>query len=57
MEKIEKIQVYINTEKGKTVCICHAGNKKCHRECQRDLVSRDKFRGWKATMHRDKFGR
>ena len=57
MKDTEKIPVFIRIENGKTVCVCHAAQKKCGRPCERDTVTRDKFEGWKATMKRDHFGR
>lgn len=58
METIEKIPVYIKIINGKTVCVCHAGARKCKDpSCTRDVVTRDKFIGWRQTMGRDKFGR
>ena len=57
MQTEEKIPVYIKIIDGKTVCVCHARIKKCNRSCTRDIVTRDKFEGWKETMRRDKFGR
>lgn len=56
MECIEKIPVYIRIANGKTVCICHAGAKKCGRTCQRDKVSRDRFDEWQKAMNRNKYG-
>lgn len=41
---------------GRTVCICTARNKGCKKQCERDVVERDLFRGWDSTM-RDKYGR
>lgn len=57
MEKIEKIPVFIDYRDGKTVCICHAGRKRCKKNCIRDEVDRDKFRDWKKTMNRSRFGK
>lgn len=57
METIEKIPVFIKIAGGKTVCVCHAKNKKCKADCQREILERDKFIGWRQTMIRDKFGR
>lgn len=57
MESTEKIPVYLKIEKGKTVCVCHAGRKGCEESCQRDVVTRDKFKGWQETMRRNRFGR
>lgn len=57
MKTTEKIPVFIRIEKGKTVCICHAGSKGCKRNCPRDTVTRDKFDKWQETMCRDKYGR
>ena len=57
MEDTEKIPVYLKIINGKTVCICHAKDKGCKQNCQRDIVSRDKFEGWKNTLYRDRYGR
>lgn len=57
MESTEKIPVYVKIIKGKTVCVCHAAAKKCKGNCTRDILSRDKFAGWKGTMKRDRYGR
>ena len=57
METIEKIPVYIKIIDGKTVCVCHASAKKCKANCQREILERDKFIGWRQTMNRDIFGR
>lgn len=57
MEQAEKIPVFIKIINGKTVCICHAYDKGCREKCQRDIVSRDKFDGWKDTLYRNKYGR
>ena len=56
MTDTEKIPVYIRIEDGKTICVCHVNEKGCIRNCQRDIVSRDKFRGWQSTMRRNRFG-
>lgn len=57
MEETEKIPVYLKIVNGKTVCICHVRDKGCENNCQRDIVTRDKFDGWKNTLYRNKFGR
>jgi len=57
MECIEKIPVYINIVKGKTICICHVSAKGCNRPCPKDTVSRDRFEEWEKTMKRDKYGK
>lgn len=57
MQQKEKIPVYVRLERGRTVCICHAGRKQCDKPCERDAVMRDKFTGWENTMHRDRYGR
>lgn len=57
MEDTEKIPVFLKIVNGKTVCICHARDKGCKQNCQRDTVSRDKFDGWKSTLYRNKYGR
>lgn len=57
MESTEKIPVYIDIKKGKTVCICHANAKGCGKACSRDTVERDKFREWEKTMKRNRYGK
>jgi len=57
MEDTEKIPVFLKIINGKTVCICHAKDKGCKQNCQRDIVSRDKFDGWKNTLYRNRYGR
>lgn len=57
MNNTEKIPVFIKIIKGKTVCVCHASAKKCKCDCPRDILTRDKFAGWKGTMRRDRYGR
>ena len=56
MDTIEKIPVFLDIVNGKTVCICPAGKKGCKKNCVRDVVERDKFRGWQKTMKRNKYG-
>lgn len=56
MTDTEKIPVYIRIRNGKTICVCHANKKGCSRPCDRDFVTRDRFRGWQATMRRNRFG-
>ena len=50
MKKNELIKVYIDYQDGKTVCICKRSNKGCDKHCQKDIVERDKFRGWQGVM-------
>ncbi len=57
METTEKIEVYILTKNGKTICICCADRKGCDRQCEPDRVTRDKFDGWQDVFRRDKYGR
>lgn len=57
MKGYEKIPVLIKIEKGKTICICHAANRRCgSSKCERDIVTRDKFRGWEKEFARNKYG-
>lgn len=58
MQQYEKIKAYAKIENGKTVCICLCA-KRCDNctECSSEIVSRDRFRGWKGTMERDRYGR
>lgn len=57
MATTEEIPVFVCYEKGKTTCICHRDHKGCNRNCEKDIVSRDKFRDWRKTMNRDRFGK
>lgn len=57
METREKIPVYIDIQKGKTVCICHANAKGCGKSCPRDTVERDKFHEWEKVMNRNRYGK
>lgn len=56
MKEKENIPVYVKVINGKTMCICLKG---CNRSryCERDVVQRDIFRGWRETIKRDKYGR
>ena len=56
MKDTERIPVYIRIVNGKTVCVCHASHPMCDGRCERDMVTRDKFRGWQTTMHRNRYG-
>lgn len=53
MEKKEKIKVYIRYQNGKTVCICCRNKKGCNKDCDPDVVERDKFNGWEDTFQRN----
>lgn len=57
MEDTEKIPVYVKIIDNVTVCICHVGLKGCKERCERTIVTRDKFEGWKETLYRNRFGR
>ena len=57
MEDTEKIPVYVKIIDNVTVCICHVGLKGCKERCERTIVTRDKFEGWKGTLYRNRFGR
>lgn len=56
MKEIESIPVWIKVINGKTVCICLRGCDH-HGKCERDIVKRDRFRGWKSTMNRNRYGK
>ena len=56
MKEKEKIHVFVDIVNGRTVCICTVRNKGCKKQCEKDVVERDLFRGWNGTM-RDKYGR
>lgn len=53
----ERIPVFIRTRKGKTICVCHAAFKGCGRDCERDVVTRDKYREWQSTMTTNRYGK
>lgn len=57
MEPKEKIKVYINIKKGNTICLCSYYKKMCHRDCEVDMVERDRFDGWEKTFARDRYGK
>lgn len=57
MEATEKIKVYVNVIRGKTVCVCIHGDKKCDNECELDTLVRDRYAGWKDTFTRDRYGK
>ena len=57
METKEKISVFIDIVHGKTVCICAASAKGCRKQCQRDIVERDKFRDLDKVMRRNRYGK
>lgn len=56
MQTKEKIGVYIDIRKGKTVCICSQNNKMCSKNCARDVVERDRLLGWEKTFQQDRYG-
>ena len=57
MEETEKIKVYVDVVNGRTVCICARSHKGCRKQCEKDVVTRDRFRDWISTMYRDRYGR
>lgn len=57
MESKEKIYVYIDIRGGKTVCICKRSKKGCDKNCEPDVVERDKFEGWKSTFQTNRYGK
>lgn len=57
METKEKIEVYIDFEDGKTVCICKRTRKGCNRFCEKAVVERDKYEGWKELFHQNRYGK
>lgn len=57
MEAKEKIEVYVNVNNGKTVCICRRSRKKCSKPCTPDVVERDRYAGWKDTFRRNRYGK
>lgn len=57
MEQKEKIEVYVNIQDGRTVCICKRSCKGCDKRCESDVVERDRFSEWKSTFRRDRYGK
>ena len=58
MRELERIKVYIKTENGNTVCMCCVSRKKCKcTTCEQDIVTRDRYEGWKSMLKRDRYGR
>ena len=57
MKSKERIEVYVDIQNGKTVCICKQSRKKCNKKCTKDVVDRDRFADWEETFHRDRYGR
>ena len=57
MKETEILEVYVQMNQGRISCICLKKNKGCECECSEDVVERDKFRDWRKTMYRDKYGR
>ncbi len=57
MKQREKIKVFIDFKDGRTVCICARSRKGCEsKTCHKDIVERDKFRGWQQTAKVDRYG-
>lgn len=56
-DHLEKIPVFIRYRNGKAVCICHAGFKGCGHACERDVVTRDKYRHWQETINKSRYGK
>lgn len=54
---IEYLRVFRRECEGKTVCMCLQSAKKCQRRCVKDVVERDKYRGWQDTFKVDRFGK
>lgn len=57
MKAKERIEVYVDIQNGKTVCICKRSRKRCNKKCEKDVVDRDRFEDWESTMHRDRYGK
>ena len=57
MKEKEMIEVYIDIRGGKTVCICKKDKKRCRKDCELDLVERDRFRNWERDLWKDRYGK
>lgn len=57
MKNYEPLHVYIRYRDGKVVCLCLRRNRRCPRDCEPEIVLRDKFYDWISTFRQDKFGR
>jgi hypothetical protein len=53
----EIIKVYVDIVKGETTCMCMKGKKQCRKPCSKDVVTRDRYKGWESTMRRNKYGK
>ena len=59
IDQREKIKVYLQIKDGRTVCICTRRNR-CKNfcpECEAEVVTRDRLRGWQHYIQRDRYGR
>lgn len=56
MERMEKIVVHTDIKDGKVDCVCKATKKKCKKDCEKTVVFRDKYEGWKSTFQNDRYG-
>ena len=54
---IEYLRVFRRENNGKTECMCLQSAKKCGRHCIKDVVERDRYRGWQDTFKVDRFGK
>ncbi len=53
----EKIKVWILYKNGKTACMCMRSCRKCDcKDCEPDIVLRDKHRGWQQCFRQNKYG-
>lgn len=55
---IEYLSVLIRFDQdGYPICMCLERNKRCARKCEKEVVERDKYRGWIKTMKQDRYGK
>ena len=57
MQSKETIKVYIDYRNGETKCICKRSHKLCDKHCVKDVVERDKFRGWQEAFKVNRYGK
>jgi len=53
----EKLKVFIRYENGEVACMCLRRNRLCDHYCEKEVVLRDRYYGWKETFYQNKYGK
>ena len=53
----DKIKVWIDFEDNRVRCICPFWRKRCKKECVEEVVTRDRYYGWRECLRVDKYGK